>query len=93
MDNWIKRIIIDHMIRKKGLLSKRVSNFQIGDLPPIIIIRSLKIKNLFLFLFFFLIFFFFGKDAENDMNTLRTYFLGFCYFLLFLVFFPKLFKK
>jgi hypothetical protein len=86
-------MIIYHMIRKKGLLSKRVSNFQIGDLPPIIIIRSLKIKSTYSYSFFLFFLFFFGKDAENDTNTLRTYFLGFCYFLLFLVFFPNFLKN
>ena len=76
-------MIVDHLIRKDGLLGEEVFNFQIGPLPSTIIIRSLKkIKCTFSFSFFFY-FKFFGKDVINDANTSKTYFWFFVVFGMF----------
>jgi hypothetical protein len=58
------------------LLGNRVLNFQIDPLPSTITIKSIKIK-LHFFLFFSFNFKFFEKDAENEANISRTYFLDF----------------
>jgi hypothetical protein len=72
-------LIVDHLIRKDGLLGEEVFNFQIGPLPSTIIIRSLKkIKCTFSFSFFD--FKFFGKYVINDANTSKTYFWFFVVF-------------
>jgi len=42
IDLWIKRMIVNHLIEKDGLLGERVFNFQIGHLLSTITIRLLK---------------------------------------------------